>query len=140
MSFLLDTCAISELTKPDPNAGLMRWYQVTDETDLYLSVISLGEIQRSIAVLADSKKKRALVQWVQTDLVHRFTERILPFGLEEAIQWGTLLSSAQRKGKPAPVVDAMIAATAVQHDLAVVTRNTRDFVRYPLKIENPWLQ
>ncbi|MGH8363154.1 MAG: type II toxin-antitoxin system VapC family toxin [Gammaproteobacteria bacterium] len=140
MSFLLDTCAISELAKPTPDAGLLRWLQTADESGLYLSVITLGEIQKGIAALTDSKKKRTLERWLETDLVQRFAERILTFGVEEAACWGSLLGSAERKGEVLPVTDAMIAAIAVQHDLTIVTRNTKDFVRFPVKIENPWLR
>ncbi|MGB9429101.1 MAG: type II toxin-antitoxin system VapC family toxin [Gammaproteobacteria bacterium] len=138
MSFLLDTCALSELAKPRPDAGLLRWLDAADETTLHLSVITLGEIRQGVAALADSKRKRELETWLQQDLTQRFAERLLAFGAVEAEEWGRLSGEARRKGLPPPVLDAMIAATARVHDLAVVTRNTNDFARLAVKLENPW--
>ena len=138
MSFLLDTCALSELTKPRPDAGLLRWLDEADETALYLSVITLGEIRQGIAALANSKRKRELERWLEEDMTARFAERLLPFGAAEAEEWGRLSGEARRKGSSPPVIDAMLAATARVHDLAVVTRNTSDFESLAINVENPW--
>lgn len=138
MSFLLDTCALSELTKPRPDAGLLRWLDEADETALYLSVITLGEIRQGIAALANSKRKRELERWLEEDMTARFAERLLPFGATEAEEWGRLSGEARRKGSLPPVIDAMLAATARVHDLVVVTRNTSDFKSLDINLENPW--
>lgn len=138
MSFLLDTCAVSELVKPRPNAGLLHWLDEADETAVYLSVITLGEIRQGVAALVNSKRKRELEHWLQVDMTARFAERLLPFGSVEAEEWGRLRGEARRKGAPVPVIDAMLAATARVHGLAIVTRNTGDFTQLSVKMENPW--
>lgn len=138
MSFLLDTCAVSELVKLRPNPGLLRWLGEADETALYLSVITLGEIHQGVAALADSKRKRELEHWLQVDMTARFAERLLPFGAAEANEWGRLRGEARRRGALPPVIDAMLAATARVHGLTIVTRNTNDFSRLSVKLETPW--
>ena len=138
MKFVLDTCVLSELVKPAPDAGLLAWMEAADEAGLHLSVITVGEIRQGVAALADSRRKQELDRWLRQDLVQRFAERLLPFGLDEADRWGRLRGEAQRSGAPVPAVDAMLAATALCHGLKLVTRNVQDFARLPVGIENPW--
>jgi len=138
MKFLLDTCALSELRKRNANSGLVQWAQGIDEARLYLSVIALAEIQKGITKLEESSKKAELQNWLDQDLTNRFSGRILPVDLETALTWGILLGKGENKGSPVPVVDCLIAATAVKHNLTVVTRNANDFERFPVQVIDPW--
>jgi predicted nucleic acid-binding protein len=139
MSYLLDTCVLSELRKPAPDRNVAIWIQQVDESRLYLSVIVLGEIQKGIAKLDDSKKKHSLQLWLEQSLQERFAGRILPVDSSVALEWGILQGSSARSGHPVPVIDSLIAATAIRHNLTLVTRNTADFELMPVKLVNPWL-
>ncbi len=138
MKFLLDTCLISELIKREPNPRVLPWLESQDETTLYLSVLTIGELQKGISKLPDSLKKLELQAWVSNDLVARFEGRLLSIDGEVAIAWGRLLGVAEKQGKKLPVMDILIAATAITHNLTVVTRNTRDLERCHAKAFNPW--
>lgn len=138
MKFLLDTCLISELIKREPNPRVLPWLESQDETTLYLSVLTIGELQKGISKLPDSHKKLELQAWVSKDLVARFEGRLLPIDGEVATGWGRLLGVAEKQGKKLPVMDSLIAATAITHNLTVVTRNTRDLERCHAKVFNPW--
>lgn len=138
MKFLLDTRVLSEFVKPAPDPGLVAWMEAAEEADLHLSVITVGEIRQGIAAMPDSKRKLELDRWLRQDLMQRFAERLLPFGVAEADRWGELCGAAQRAGAPVPAVDAMLAATALCQGLKLVTRNVQDFARLPVSLENPW--
>lgn len=138
MNHLLDTCVLSELRKPAANPGLVDWARRADEPGLYLSVLSIGEIQRGIARLDDGRRKQALQHWLEHELLARFSGRILPVELEAALEWGLVGAARERAGRPAPVTDSLIAATAIVHNLVLVTRNQKDFSGYPVKVLNPW--
>ncbi len=139
MSFLLDTCVISELVRPVPDVGVVQWIEKHDEFDLYLSVITLGEIQKVISRLSSGKKKSRLTSWLREELEVRFSERIIPITPEIGIRWGNMLGSAENNGQPLSVVDALIAATASVHGLILVTRNIRDFDGCSIDIQDPWI-
>jgi predicted nucleic acid-binding protein len=136
--YLLDTNAISELTKPRPNTGLLQWLGSVPEYRLYLSVLTIGELVSRIDRLPESKKKRDLWTWLTGDLVARFGDRIVPIDFDTAHFWGRLEGEARANGTLLPVIDALLAATACRHGLAIVTRNTRDFISLPVRVENPW--
>ena len=138
MKYLLDTCLISELVKKEPNPAVVRWLNEEDEQKLFLSVLNLGELQKGISKLPDNAKKDELQAWVALDLVERFAGRILEIDLETALCWGRLQEEAERLGEKLPVMDSLIAATAVAHGLVVVTRNVRDMERCGVKVCNPW--
>lgn len=138
MRFLLDTCVLSELRKPRPNAGLLSWVSRTDENRLYLSVVAFMEIQKGIAKLGDSRKKASLQNWLDHDLRARFSGRVLLVDEETGLTWGRMLGEAAREGTPVPVVDALLAATAAAHNLTLVTRNKADFEHLPVYLLNPW--
>lgn len=138
MNYLLDTCVLSELRKPAPNPGLVEWIRQADEARLYLSVLSIGEIQRGIARLDEGRRRQALQNWLEQDLLTRFAGRILPVELDAALEWGLVGAARERCGRPAPVMDSLIAATAIVHNLVLVTRNQKDFSNYAVKVLNPW--
>ncbi len=138
MKYLLDTCLISELVKKEPNPAVVSWLDEQDEQKLFLSVLNLGELQKGISKLPDGTKKSELQAWVALDLVERFTGRILEIDLDTALTWGRLQGEAEQAGDKLPVMDSLIAATAVAHGLIVVTRNVKDIERCGVRVCNPW--
>lgn len=138
MNYLLDTCLLSELRKPEPDAGVVAWVSDVDEARLFVSVLSLGEIQKGVAKLADGRRKNAFQHWLEQDLLVRFEGRILPLDLDMALEWGFMSAATENRGKPAPVVDALLAVTAIVRHLTLVTRNDKDFSGFPVKVLNPW--
>jgi len=138
MSYLIDTCCISELVKKKPNPNVLKWFADQDELSMYLSVITFGELRKGIEKLPDSKKKKELNQWVKEDLNYRFKNRVLNINMKEVNRWGKILAKAEKDGKPLPAIDSLIAATAQVHDLSVVTRNTQDMEGSGVEVINPW--
>lgn len=138
MKYLLDTCLISEVSKKEPNPNVLLWLDKQDESALYLSVLTIGELQKGISKLPDNARKAELQAWVNNELVGRFGRRILNIDVEVAGAWGILLGTAEKHGKKLPAMDSLIAATASVHALIVVTRNTRDMERCQAKVFNPW--
>ena len=136
--FLLDTNCISEVVRVRPNPDLIEWVDAADEQALYLSVLTLGEIRKGIENLAESRRRRELVEWLEVDLRKRFANRILPVDFETADLWGRLAGAMRRHGTPLPVLDALLAATAQRYGLTVVSRNTRDFLNAGVSVLNPW--
>lgn len=139
MSFLIDTCCISELVKKKPNSNVVKWFTDQDELSMFLSVITFGELRKGIEKLPDSKKKKKLNRWVNEDFKNRFKNRILDISLEEANKWGEILAEAENSGNPLPAIDSFIAATALVNDLLVVTRNTKNMEGSGVELINPWL-
>ncbi|MGK2953988.1 MAG: type II toxin-antitoxin system VapC family toxin [Thiobacillus sp.] len=135
MSYLIDTNIISELRRKDANPGVISWFAERPATTLYLSVLTLGDIRKGIEALPSGKRKLALRDWIEIDLPAFFTGRILR--VDEAVvdRWGRLLARIKRT---APAIDSLIAATALQHGLTLVTRNTADFKFPELDVINPW--
>lgn len=138
MSYLIDTCCISELVKKKPNSSVVKWFNDHDELTMFLSVITFGELRKGIEKLPDSSKKKELNRWLKEDLKHRFKNRILSINLEEVNKWGEILAIAEKSGNPLPAIDSLIAATAIVHDLSVVTRNTQDMEGSGVEVINPW--
>lgn len=136
--FLLDTNIPSELTRPQPQPSVCEWLEKIDNEQLYISVISLGEIVKGITVLPPSKRRAGLQQWLDETLRPWFEDRILPVSEAIAERWGALAGESELKGRPLKVADGLIAATAIENDLAVVTRNERDFQGFGVAILNPW--
>ena len=136
--FLLDTNCISELVSPKPEPRVIEWVDTTDEALLYLSALSVGEIRKGIDALPDSRRRTRLETWLEVDLKARFAGRILPIDAAIAGRWGALAAAAKRIGKALAIIDGLIAATALHHDLAIVTRNTSDFATTHARVLNPW--
>ena len=139
MSWLLDTCVVSELVRPRPKASVVSWVLERDEDELFLSVITIGELEKGIARLPDSPKRVALEQWVRRDLADRFRDRLLAVDSGVAARWGALVGASEARGQPLPVIDSLIAVTSLQHDFTVVTRNTDDLERCGARCFNPWI-
>ena len=138
MKFLLDTSVVSELVKPAPSAGVLAWLEKSDEDDLFLSVLTIGELEKGIAKLADPRRRARLTSWVRKDLASRFESRLLPVSVEVAARWGSLTGQSGRRGQPLPVIDSLIAATCLVHGLIAVTRNRVDFERCEVECFDPW--
>lgn len=138
MSWLLDTCVISEATKKAPQPRVVAWLDEQNEAEFYLSVLTLGEIEKGIARLRHSQQKRRLVHWLRSEVVARFAGRILSVDEEVARVWGRMLADAETRGRSLPTVDSLIAATAVVRHLVVVTRNTSDMRATGVEILDPW--
>ena len=140
MTFLLDTCVISELVAKQPNLHVVQWVDSIDEDKLFLSAITIGEIKRGIEKLADSSRKSALAEWLEGDLLIRFADRILPIDARVMLVWGQLTADLEKQGRRMPAIDSLIAATCVQERLDLVTRNEGDFAHSGLTVINPWEQ
>jgi predicted nucleic acid-binding protein len=138
VSYLLDTCFLSEFQKPTPRRNVVAWLRAQEEDTLFLSVLTLGELQRGIARLAASRKRSRLQAWLSSDLRLRFEGRILPIDDRVALRWGEVQARVEGKGATLPVMDNLIACTALVHDLAVVTRNGAGFARTGVAIVDPW--
>jgi predicted nucleic acid-binding protein len=135
--FLLDTNIISELVRSRPESKVKAWVAATEEDLLYLSVLTLGEIRKGIALLKDAPRRVTLETWLDSDFVLRFAGRILPIDEEVADRWGRL--AAHVAPKSLPVVDGLLAATALHHNLTFVTRNTKDIAVTGVPVFNPWM-
>ena len=135
--FLLDTNIIWELIKPKPEAKLTEWVESADEDLLYLSVLTVGEIRRGIVAMEQGKRRAALQSWLETDLEPRFSGRVLPIDEATADRWGAITGGVAQ-GITVPVVDGLIAATALQHNLTLVTRNTKNLAGTNVPAFNPW--
>ena len=135
--FLLDTNVISEFDRPRPNRGVLDWFAACNEESLYLSVLTVGEIQRGVWRLRDAVRQAKLASSL-SGLRLRFRGRVLAIDEAIAERWGRLTGELMMGGTRADVVDSLIGATALRHDLAVVTRNDTHF-RFPgLTVVNPF--
>jgi toxin FitB len=138
VSFLLDTAVVSELVRKSPSARVLKWIDGQDETSLHLSVLTIGELEKGVARLPASARRTRLISWVRRDLVERFGGRLLPIDTRTATRWGSVTGESERRGRPLPVIDSLIAATALVHGFTVVTRNVEDFERCGAGCFNPW--
>jgi predicted nucleic acid-binding protein len=134
VSYLLDTSVLSELLRPKPDAKVTRWFRVTPEETLHLSVLSLGELHRGIEGAKGARKDK-LRAWLERDLRERLADRLLPVTSAVADRWGRLLAQVDHG---VPGIDSLLAATALAHGLRIVTRRERDFGFPGLEVVNPW--
>jgi predicted nucleic acid-binding protein len=139
-AFLLDTNVISELIKPKANPKVTTWIDAIDEELLFLSVLTLGEIRKGIVLLPRSARRTTLEAWVSNDLPLRFSGRILNIDQEVADRWGHLSGSTSARGANLAVIDGLLAASAIQHNLTLVTRNTKDVAATGVSLFNPWTE
>ncbi|WP_283196465.1 type II toxin-antitoxin system VapC family toxin [Rhizobium sp. AN80A] len=138
MRLLLDTNVLSEVTKPSPDEGVLRWIHGLDEDRTFISIVSIAEIRRGVALMDSGRKREALGEWLAHDLPQRFENRIIPVEAPVALAWGDLMALAKRSGRGLASMDGLIAATAVAHQLTLATRNTKDFEGFGVDILNPW--
>jgi predicted nucleic acid-binding protein len=136
--YLLDTNVPSEYSRPRPDMRVLAWLRSQPASSLYVSAVTIGEIRRGLDLLPSGQKKLDLETWYRTTLPLWFGERVLPVSRTVAERWGALDAQCQRKGTPLNTADGMIAATALEHDLKLVTRNIRDFAGTAVPIFNPW--
>lgn len=138
MKYLLDTCVLSELVTKIPNPHVVGFVDSLEPDDVFLSVITVGEIVKGIEKLPDSARKRELNTWLQEDLLIRFDGRIFTLDTDVLMEWGKLTAQAEEAGRPMPAIDSLIAATVLSHELALITRNVNDFEAAGIEIVNSW--
>lgn len=137
MRLLLDTCVLSELQKPERSPAVVSFMDGLPDSLLHVSVISLGEIAKGVALMPESRKRRGLEVW-RAELAGQFGYRILPLDLQTAELWGELTAEGKQRGVVIPAADGLIAATALRHGLHVATRNTTHFEQAGALVVNPW--
>lgn len=135
MSYLLDTNVVSELVRAKPDAAVLKWFEAVPDQALHFSVLSLGEIRKGVELLKDGARKEKLRLWLEQELTSWLEGRLLPVSAPVADRWGRLLAEANR---PVPAIDGLLAATALHHELRLVTRNEADFRFQGLEVVNPW--
>jgi len=126
MKLLLDTCILAALRQPKGDVSLREALEPFDDEDLFISVLTIGEIAKGIFLLPESRKKHDLTNWLN-GLEQQFADRILPVDREVAFMWGELTARAKEKGITVPACDGLIAATALCYGLHVMTRNVKHF-------------
>lgn len=134
---LLDTCVLSELVRPRPDARVLSWLEGVGDAELFLSVLTLGEIAKGKERLPQGPKRRRLEEWLE-EVQREFADRILPIDAAVARTWGRVSARAEAKGRPASVVDGLIASTALSRDVPVATRNVEDFSAFGVTVVDPW--
>ncbi len=138
MKYLLDTCVISELVKKKSNNNVIRWLESADDDSLFLSILTIGEIQKGISKLPNSNKKTFIQNWLDNDLINRFSNRIIDINIEIINIWGILIGKSESKGISIPTIDSLIGATAIAQNMTVITRNIRDIEKTGAKTLNIW--
>lgn len=138
MKYLLDTNVISELIAKQPNPQVTQWVDQVDSDAIYLSVVTIGELRKGVEKLPESNRKKILHDWVKDELLARFNGRILLLDVNVMLVWGELVARLEQKGKPPSAFDSLIAALAIYHHCAVVTRNVSDFKDFGIVTVNPW--
>lgn len=135
MSYLIDTNVLSELRRKAPDAKVVAWLGARPPQTLYLSVLTLGEIRKGIEDVKNKARRQSLADWLEVELPNYFVGRLLPIDQAVADRWGRLMAAA---GRPLAAIDGLLAATAAEHDLAVVTRNVKDFAGLGVSVIDPW--
>jgi len=138
MTYLLDTNVISELVTRQLNPRVIAWVDALDPQEIYLSVITIGELAKGIEKLPASTRKDTLLDWLDSDLLLRFSGRILSVDTATMRTWAMPTAQLERVGRPLPVIDSIIAALALQHRFILATRNSADFQDTGVDLVNPW--
>lgn len=135
MSYLVDTNVLSELRRKQPEPSVVAWFAERPRQSLFLSVLTWGEIRKGIERLNDAARQQPLQDWLEVELPRYFWGRVLSVDAGTANRWGRLQGSA---GRTLPAIDSLLAATALQLNLTLVTRYTADFEGLGLQLINPW--
>jgi toxin FitB len=138
VNLLLDTKVLSEVRRPAPSPKVLAWLDTIDEDRAFISVASIAELRRGIALLDDGGRRAALTAWLTHDLPERFAGRILPIDHAVAERWGDLMAQSRRSGIALSVMDGLFGATALANDLTLATRNVKDFAALDVVLLNPW--
>jgi len=145
MSYLLDTCILSKLRKigKQPDKKLENWIKKHNESSYFISALTIGELQSGISKLnlkkhEERQKRLILEDWLREGMIPRFHNRILAIDIEVVLIWGVILGESKQRGIIIPVVDGLIAATAIVHNLTLVTENINDFIETGARLFNPW--
>ena len=133
--YLIDTNVMSELRRREPEPRVVRWFEQRPARQLFLSVLTLGEIRRGVERLDEGERQQALRAWLEQELPAFFSGRLLPIDEAVAQSWGRLMAEM---GRPLPAIDSLLAATALEHNLVLVTRNLKDLADLPVAVANPW--
>jgi predicted nucleic acid-binding protein len=136
--FLVDTNVLSEAVRTKPEPRVLDWIGAADEALLYLSVLTLGEVRKGLALLPQGKRRTRIETWIDVEVQFRFAGRILPINSAVADRWGLLAAEAKKNGRALATIDGLLAATALEHNLTIVTRNVRDFRDTHVLLLNPW--
>lgn len=137
MNYLLDTCVISELIRPQPDPKVIEWFASKQAHQLYISSITWAELRRGVLKLPDSKRHKQLTEWLES-ISQQFGQRKLVFDTETAECWASMMARLEAQGKPMAILDSFICAIAKQHKLVLVTRNVKDFINAQVELVNPW--
>lgn len=138
MKYLLDTNIISELTSKKPNIAVLDFINSLDEEDVFLSVITIGEIKAGIENVKDIEKKEKLSNWLINNLLNKFQTRIIAIDIDIMLAWGLINSKLKNIGKPLPILDSIIGSTCICKNLILITRNEKDFQKLNIEIINPY--
>jgi predicted nucleic acid-binding protein len=138
VNLLLDTNVLSEVRRPAPDLNVLSWLDAVDEDRVFISVASIAELRRGIALMDEGRRRTALAAWLADELPARFAERILPIDRTVAEHWGDLMAQSRRSGVALSVLDGFFAAIARAKDLTLVTRNVKDFASCGVPLFNPW--
>ncbi len=138
MRFLLDTNVLSEPMRPNPDPRVVAWLRAQPALDFAISVLSLGEIQRGVTMMAPRPGKASLERWISTELPRQFSGRVLAVDEPVAREWGRLSAEGRRRGRDLPAIDGLILATAAVHGLILVTRNVADCADRGVPVLDPW--
>jgi len=138
LKYLLDTNIISEFISKKPNPNVIEFIESLDEKDIFLSVITLGEIKFGIQKVKIVEKRERLSAWLNHDLLDRFENRIVDITLDVMLNWGEMNEFLRKTGKPMPIMDSLIASTCLTYDFILITRNEKDFEFCNLNIINPF--
>ena len=138
MRLLLNTNVLSEVRRPAPDPRVLGWLDRLDEDRSFISVVSIAEIRRGVALMDDGWRRYALAEWLARDLRQRFEQRVFHVDEPIALAWGDLMALAKRRGRGLSSMDGLIAATAISKELTLATRNTKDFEGFGIELFDPW--
>ncbi len=136
--YLLDTNVISEAIKPHPDANVLNWLETNRSSLTYISAITIGEIEQGIVRSPSLRRAKELRGWLETELKPKFRNRILGLDDKTMTTWGRITGEALNQGRPASLFDSLLAATAITHQLTLVTRNVKDLSMFTVNTFNPW--